>query len=133
MQLSRLGISMRINSERFIAIFEHCFNSCCYRTWWKEQGEFFKILHDFKLPPRRRKELRSSGLLRSEQWLFFHSIPDSLSVPSSWVKYPRPLLRPRQETEHRDDRSWVYKLPKIWEPPQNPTRQKGDTRWCMEN
>jgi hypothetical protein len=44
MQLSRLGISIWITSESSIAIFEHRFNSCCYRTWWKEYRGIFKHL-----------------------------------------------------------------------------------------
>jgi len=34
----------------------------------------YAILRDMRLPPRSRRELRSSGLLRSEQWRYLTEV-----------------------------------------------------------
>ena len=92
---------MRIASKNFIAVFEYCFNRCCYRTWWKEQGESFKILHDFKLPPRVEESYALLDCYAASSGNSFPTFRDSLSVPSSWVKCPRRVYPVTSATGNR--------------------------------
>ena len=60
--------------------------------WWPFRAKTFKNVwryfykREFRLPPRCRWKLCSSGSLRSEWWQILPTFPGNLSVPSSGFK-----------------------------------------------